>query len=192
MGPRQFHKDFVGRDQYDKTEEGKCHLRIEDIPGDRLGVDASGIMYRKMGTPRGAAPFDMTPEVPLFEALNAVIKDLRSLSSRSKKEITIFLDGRSHPMKAGEEKIRNSERVASAEELQAIYSANMAEYEEVRKLRTHIVKRREDFSVRLRDECRKLGMCVVRGPFEADWQLVEAQRAKLIDIIVNSRGQQLL
>ena len=84
MGPRQFHNDFVGRDTYD-LENGKGKHNIGDIHGD-VGVDVSGLFYRKMGTVRGAAPIDMTPPVPLFEAINAVMKDLRTLVERGRKK----------------------------------------------------------------------------------------------------------
>ena len=107
MGPKQFHKDFVGRDKFDK-HDGKCIYNIDQIPG-RIVIDVSGQFHRKMGTSRGAAPADMDPEVPLFEAVNAVVKDLRSLANRGKREVIVFLDGRSHPMKEGEEATRSKE-----------------------------------------------------------------------------------
>ena len=88
MGPRQFHKEFIGREEYDKRK-GKCLHNLANIEG-KLGVDVSGTFHKKLGTVRGASSFDMTPEVPLFEAVNSVMKDcslfaseetVRSLSS---------------------------------------------------------------------------------------------------------------
>ena len=142
-----------------------------------------------MGTIRGAAPIDMVPEVPLFEAGNAVLKDLRSLADRGKREVTIFLDGRPHPMKAGEQESRAAKRNDSLKEIRGIYSSMRLDlHDRVKSLRTQAVERTEDFNVRLKTECKKIGIRVVQAPFEADWQLIEAQRAKLSDVIVSKDG----
>ena len=50
------------------------------------------------------------------------------------------------------------------------------------------MKRHEGFSTRIRDECHKLGIKVVSSPFETDWQLLEAQRAGLINVIISDDG----
>ena len=60
MGPRQFHKEFIGREEYDKRK-GKCLHNLANIEG-KLGVDVSGTFHKKLGTVRGASSFDMTPE----------------------------------------------------------------------------------------------------------------------------------
>jgi 5'-3' exonuclease len=75
-------------------------------------------------------------------------------------------------------------------ELQSIYFESLPDmlYERVKKNRPLIVRRREDFDVRVAKECNKLGIRVIQAPFEADWQLVEAQRAGLIDIILSEDG----
>ena len=168
MGPKQFHQYFAGRDQYDK-KGGKCASNIDDISG-RIGIDVAGLHHRKMGTIRGAAPIDMIPEVPLFEASNAVLKDLRSLADRGKREVTIFLDGRPHPMKAGEEESRAAKRNDSPKEIREIYSSMRLDlHDRVKYLRTKAVERTEDFNVQLKNECKKIGIRVVQAPFEADW-----------------------
>ena len=38
------------------------------------------------------------------------------------------------------------------------------------------------------NESRKLGIRVVSAPFDTDWQLIEAQRAGLIDVIISDDG----
>ena len=99
-------------------------------------------------------------------------------------------DGRSHPMKQAEESIREQRRDNKMAELQSIYFESLPDmlYERVKKNRPLIVRRREDFDVRVAKECNKLGIRVIQAPFEADWQLVEAQRAGLIDIILSENG----
>ena len=47
MGPRQFHKDFIGREEYDK-EKGKGTCNLADIPG-KIGVEVSGTFHKKLG-----------------------------------------------------------------------------------------------------------------------------------------------
>ena len=42
--------------------------------------------------------------------------------------------------------------------------------------------------MRIAEECKKLGIKVIQAPFEADWQLVEAQRAGLIVNILSADG----
>eukprot|EP00956_Cyclotella_meneghiniana_P014527 scaffold21787_cov46-Cyclotella_meneghiniana.AAC.1 len=142
-----------------------------------------------MGTQSGAAVFDMDPEVPLFDALNGVVKDLRFLKVTCQKDVVAVFDGRAHPMKGSEESSREQHRRDSIVALNSIYEEDFPGlYDRVKKLRTTIVYRRVDFAVRIADECKKLGIKVIQAPFEADWQLVELQRAGLIDNILSSDG----
>ena len=64
----------------------------------------------------------------------------------------------------------------------------VATHEEVKKLRTGIVERREDFTASIARECRKLGIGVVCSAFEADWDLVQAQKSGMIDIVTSDDG----
>ena len=187
MGPKNLHSDFICRNLHHKRD-GKWIHNITDIPG-RIGVDLSIIMHRKMGTKSGAAVFDMQPEVPLYDALQAVMKDLRFLRQTCGREVTVFFDGKSHPMKGGEEIARQQARELALDDLQTIYKEALpGSFETVKKLRTKIVHRREDFSARIARESVKVGVRVVCAPFETDWQMVEAQRAGFIDLIVSNDG----
>ena len=88
MGPKQFHKYFIYCNDHEKRD-GACQDNI---------ADASGAMYRKMGTVKGDAAFDMNPKVPLCDAVSALMKDTRSLKNRGNKDVMLFFDGRSCPM----------------------------------------------------------------------------------------------
>eukprot|EP00956_Cyclotella_meneghiniana_P026545 scaffold57673_cov45-Cyclotella_meneghiniana.AAC.2 len=120
----------------------------------------------------------MEPEVPLFDALNGVMKDLRFLKVTCQKEVIAVFDGRAHPMKGSEESSREQNRKDSIAALNSIYNEDLPGlYDRVKKLRTAIVHRRVDFAMRIADECKKLGIKVIQAPFEADWQLVMQQEA---------------
>ena len=139
MGPRQLHSHFICRDTHHKRD-GRWIENIKRISGS-IGVDISGIMHRKMGTQSGAAVFDMEPEVPLFDALNGVMKDLRFLTVTCQKEVIAVFDGRAHPMKGSEESSREQNRKDSIAALNSIYNEDLPGlYERVKKLRTAIVK----------------------------------------------------
>ena len=58
-----------------------CQHNKGDTPG-VIGADASGAMHRKIGSVKGAAVFDMNPNVPLCDAVTVMMKDMRSLKSR--------------------------------------------------------------------------------------------------------------
>lgn len=147
MGPKQLHLHFIGRKT--KKDEDRWTHNIADIPG-RIGVDISGMMHRKMGTQRGAAVFDMNPEVPLFDALGGIMKDMRFLRQTcGGRDVTIFLDGKSHPMKSSEETVRQQKREQAVKEARLYHDAAPGAYESVRKLRPSIVRRREDFAARI-------------------------------------------
>ena len=78
-----------------------------------------------MGTQTGAAVFDMEPEVPLFDALNGVMKDLRFLTVTCQKEVVVVFDGRAHPMKGSEESSREQDRKDSIAALKSIYDEDI-------------------------------------------------------------------
>lgn len=128
----------------------------------RIGIDISIIMHRKMATKSGSAVVDMDPEVPLFEALRGVMKDLRFLKQTCGKDVTVFFDGRAHPMKAAEEMNRRQNRARALEELKNIYQEALpGSYDTVKMIRQKLAHRREDFTDRIANECNKLGISVV-------------------------------
>jgi 5'-3' exonuclease len=92
-------------------------------------------------------------------------------------------------MKQTEESVRQQRRDKKIAELESISSESLPDmYERVKKIRPSIAYRREDFAVRIANECNKLGISVIQAPFEAKRQLVEAQKAGLIDIIILDDG----
>ena len=119
MGPLQFHSHFIKRNDHEKRGGEKQH-NIGDVPG-RIGIDISGLMHRKLGTPTGAAVFDMEPKVPLYDAVEYVMKELRCLQQLGNKDVTVFLDGRDHPMKAATETQRREDRAAAEGKLVKVY-----------------------------------------------------------------------
>ena len=187
MGPRQLHTEFIGRNDKNKRD-GQWQHNITDFPG-TAGIDISGPMHKKLSTQKGAAVFDMEPKVPLYNAVSFIMKDLRSLLGLGVKNLIVFLDGRSHPMKEATEAGREAKRQNNMTELLDIYKLeDSGQYDKVKKLRPLVVYRRDDFTSMLVEECRKCGIKVVCSPFEADFQLVEAQRAGIIDIIISDDG----
>ncbi len=180
MGANDFHTCFVGRTRQQK-KDGTHNL--DDISG-VTGIDGSMIIYNGLKTDLGSAVFDIEPRVPLFSAFQKVMRDIKSICCNG-REVIMFLDGREHPVKrAG--KNRNG-RQEAIEELRVEYSLEtLANYERVKSLRKQCVYRRDDLTVMIINECRRLDIKVFCAPFEADWQLVAAQRAGIINNIISN------
>jgi len=164
---------------------------LADILADEqgyVGLDASGTMYKSATTVKGAAPFDMEPIVPLYDAVhNTMAKIHFVLDKGAKDRLIVFIDGLLPPMKeVGAGTTRGTKRMKALNRLKEIYKDGVAgDYDEVKRLRKSIVYRREDFTAMIINECRELGVNFFAAPFEADWQLVSAQLDNLIDVIIS-------
>jgi len=176
-----------------EKRDGQRQSQLKDLKG-TIGVDASGWFHRSVHTQKGAAVYDMNPKVPLFDAFDKFMTLLNSVINtreNGEHEVILFMDGRSHPLKEANEGKRREQRLNTAlNELKNIYEHGDAfgTYDTVKKLRTAIAKRRDDFTAMVAAECQKIGVHICCAPFEADWQLIEAQHAGLIDIILSEDG----
>lgn len=196
MGPRNFHADFICRKHNEKKDDIR-QSQLKDLKG-KIGVDASAWFHRSIHTSHGSAVFDIDPKVPLFDAFSAFMSTLQSvLSTRENgvEDVILFLDGRSHPLKKANEGKRREELVKDAlNRLRLIYEHGdvYGNYNDVKKLRKTIATRREDFTTMVVDECKKIGVKIFCAPFEADWQLIEAQKSSFIDFILSDDGDLLV
>ena len=100
MGSPDIHQHFFGRNP-NKKRDGIRRDNLKSFKG-ILGVDISAVLHRALRTQTGSAVFDMEPKVPLYDAVSKVMDYVRSLISFREggaKELILFMDGRSHPMK---------------------------------------------------------------------------------------------
>jgi 5'-3' exonuclease len=182
MFPPDFQTKFVGRTQQQRKDG--TH-NISEIPG-VIGIDGSGMIYNALKTELGSAVFDVSPKVPLYNAKQKFVKDINCVT-RNDREAIMFLDGRPHLVKrAGEN--RTSRQEAMQRLCNEYNLGPLANYERVKSLRKQCVFRRDDFTLMIIDECGKRGIKVFCAPFEADWQLVAAQQAGIIDNIITDDG----
>ncbi len=190
MGPKNFHIDFIGRNDNEKRGNERQHNLVDILAATQgnVGLDVAGTIYKSATTEKGAATFDMKPMVPLYAAVDKTMDKIQSLLDKGAKDrLIVFVDGLPPPMKEeGAGTTRRRKREEAADRLKEIYGVGCADdYEEVKKLRKSIVYRREDLTAMIINECRKRGVKVFSAPFEADWQLVSAQLDNLIDVIIS-------
>jgi len=118
-------------------------------------------MYKSATTVKGAAPFDMEPMVPLYDAVHNTMAKIHSVLDKGANDrLIVFIDGLLPPLKeVGAGTTRGSKRMKALNRLKEIYIDGVAgDYDEVKKLRKSIVYRREDFTA-LTSSYRMIQIC---------------------------------
>eukprot|EP00956_Cyclotella_meneghiniana_P030798 scaffold78688_cov59-Cyclotella_meneghiniana.AAC.6 len=190
MGVNDLHKTFIDRPNHEK----KNKRNLADLLG-TIGIDVSTIMYRLVSSPLGSGPIDVNPPVPLYHAYKEATTTLSLLTDKHKKQILLVFDNRSHPMKAGTQSGRRSDRETAQLKLADIYKTSDITdktAEDVQKHRKAMAHPREDFIAMIIAFCKEKGIKFCSAPFEADWQLVSLQKQGIIQHILSSDGDLLV